>query len=142
MSGFIVELLDEVPKSELSEMSVESSLLNRFVVGLREGLAKLNDSLHDRFRQIDDELAQLRASPFTEGNVAEKVAQFEAVAKHQAELKTQIVSLEVDVKERVDAIEKKVEEAGPRRPDAAQKRDMGNIKDLAEFNGGANSPFA
>ena len=47
MSGFIVELLDEVPKSELSEMSVESSLLNRFVVGLREGLAKLNDTLHD-----------------------------------------------------------------------------------------------
>ena len=133
MSGLIEDLMNEVPKNEMLEMPVESSTINRFVIGLRDALTKLNDTLLDRFRQVDDDLAQLRASPFTEGNVAEKIAQFDSVTKHQAELKTQIVSLEVDVKERVDAIEKKFEESGPRRHDAAQKRDMGNIKDLAEL---------
>ena len=57
---------------ELPDMPVDSTLLNKFVVGIRDSLARLNEALHDKFRQIDDELAQLKYST-PEGNVAEKV---------------------------------------------------------------------
>ena len=73
MSGYVVDLLVDVPKQEMADLLVESNLLNKFVVSLRDGLSKLNDVLHDKFRQIDDELAQLKYS-IPEGNVAEKIA--------------------------------------------------------------------
>ena len=38
MSGFIVELLDEVPTMDLSEMPVETNIINKFVVGLRDAI--------------------------------------------------------------------------------------------------------
>ena len=62
MSGYVVDLLIDVPKQDMDDLPVESNLLNKFVTSLREGLAKLNDESLDKFRQIDDELAQLRHS--------------------------------------------------------------------------------
>ena len=44
MSGLIADLMNEVPTNEMSEMPVESSTINRFVIGIRDALAKLNDT--------------------------------------------------------------------------------------------------
>ena len=60
MAGYIADLLDEVPTQGADDLPVESGVLNLFVVTLREGLAKLNNALLDKFREVDDKIDQIR----------------------------------------------------------------------------------
>ena len=149
MSGYIADLLDEIPTQSAEDLPVETGVLNLFAVTLREGLAKLNEALLDKFREVDDEMVQIKGMVIEgmEGSVAEKVQKIEdgqqEFAKHHAELSTKVMDLGINVADKVRALEKKIEESGggPSHSDGApSKRDLGNVKDLHEWNG--TSPFS
>ena len=86
MAGYIADLLDEVPTQGADDLPVESGVLNLFVVTLREGLAKLNNALLDKFREVDDKIDQIRGiiTEIPEGSVAEKVQKIEEGQKEFA----------------------------------------------------------
>ena len=118
MSGYIADLLDEIPTQSAEDLPVETGVLNLFAVTLREGLAKLNEALLDKFREVDDEMVQIKGMVMEvmEGSVAEKVQKIEdgqqEFAKHHAELSTKVMDLGINVADKVRALEKRIEESG------------------------------
>ena len=91
MAGFVADLMEDISIATASDLPVESPMMNQILLGVRDGLARMNDALHDKMRQIEDDIAQLKMLA-PDGGVAEQIAIFEAgqteFAKHQAEMKT------------------------------------------------------